>query len=76
MGFGTPGTKGSMKRRWGRHRLKHWVYDGCGTPDRPRPVQEGRVMSVEENEAVVRRYFDEFWDHRNVALAPEIFLRC
>jgi steroid delta-isomerase-like uncharacterized protein len=30
-------------------------------------------MSVEENEAVVRRYFDEFWDHRNVALAPEIF---
>ncbi len=30
-------------------------------------------MSVEENEAVVRRYFDEFWDHRNVGLAPEIF---
>ncbi len=30
-------------------------------------------MSVEENEAVVRRYFDDFWDHRNVALAPEIF---
>ena len=30
-------------------------------------------MSVEENEAVVRRYFDEFWDHRDAALAPEIF---
>ncbi len=30
-------------------------------------------MSVEENEAVVRRYFDEFWDRRDWALAPEIF---
>ena len=30
-------------------------------------------MSTEENEAVIRRYFDEFWDRRDVALAPEIF---
>ena len=30
-------------------------------------------MSLKENEAVIRRYFDEFWDHRDLALAPEIF---
>ncbi len=30
-------------------------------------------MSAEEHAAVVRRYFDEFWDRRDWALAPEIF---
>ena len=30
-------------------------------------------MSVEETQAVVRRYFDEFWDRRDWALAAELF---
>ena len=30
-------------------------------------------MSAEEHAAVVRRYFDDFWDRRDWALSPELF---